>query len=482
VPPWGGLIIGEKGIEWIAAEALLAHYDRSLDLCVIRTNPGGDEGNWLPATRFNLLSLEGVSADTYAAMLVETSQSVEEPSSRDEFFVPQARDKIAWGIRLLRAVRKRAIAEGGSADSKDNNPDLCTLLHLLTSYDAFAAHAANCLERTPSLSSCPVFAEARHMLEANYWTQPAEQLGGVRSTIYNYLVPFADRDMAEVFCRDSTFDLRDVMAGKVVCLAIPQKHWLQRRYVSTLLKQLTYHIILTRFDHCDAAAKARQNVVVVEQDEWQRHVVKADCDVDVVREANGAVFASAQSVNAIWSRLGGKEAAAPLIANLRNRWICQAATQECADESSSHIGTQLAVERSVSTGDSGKSVSTTEREHPLLPASALRSLRPFHVAFSPAEGPWAFRLGISMPADPDGSIPTWWFGSWNVMRWIARWAKLPERILGLRLHDGRPQIPPWKAAAPLRAQIRWLLGLDGTFILLRSRRSSHRKNLFTFLF
>ena len=468
-PPWGGLVIGEKGNEWMAVQELLASHGRALDLCVIRTNPDEADRGWRPAVRLNLLSLNEVSPDTYAAMLVETSRSVEEPSTRDEFFVPQARDKIAWGLRLLRAARNGAASTADPDGEPPASPDLCTLLRVLTSYEEYMGHVSSSLERYPALSGFPPFAEARHMLEANYWSQPADQLGGVRSTIYNYLVPFADREMAEVFSRDSTFDLRDIANGTVVCVAIPQRLWLQRRYVSTLLKLLTYHIILKRFDQREAGAKADQNVIVVEQDEWQRHVVQADCDVDVVREANGAVFASAQSINAVWSHLGGREAASPLISNLRNRWVCQAATQECAEESSAHIGTQLSAERSISRGDNGRSISTTERERPLLPASLLRSLPPFHVAFSPSEGRWAYRLGISMPANPDGSMPRWWLGDWNLIPWIARAAHMPERILGLRLHGGSAQIPPWRAAAPVRAHIRWLLGLDGTFILLRAR-------------
>ena len=46
-------------------------------------------------------------ADTYAQMIVDTALAVEESGTRDEFFVPQARDKIAWGIRLVRAAAAR---------------------------------------------------------------------------------------------------------------------------------------------------------------------------------------------------------------------------------------------------------------------------------------------------------------------------------------------------------------------------------------
>src|SRR5271166_2763903 len=42
------------------------------------------------------------------------------------------------------------------------------------------------------------------------WSQPPDQLGGVISTIDNYLTYFSGDDVAEVFCADNTFDIKDV--------------------------------------------------------------------------------------------------------------------------------------------------------------------------------------------------------------------------------------------------------------------------------
>ena len=110
-------------------------------------------------------------------------------------------------------------------------------------------------------------------------------------------------------------------------------------------------------------------------------------------------------------------------------------------------------------------------EQPFLPRRVLRTLPPFHVVFAPAEGRWLFRKCIAMPATADGGIPPWWFGDWNPLHWAARFLGLPERIAGLRIHPGDGFIPPWRACAPVRAQVRRLLGLDGTFIILDGMRS-----------
>ncbi len=472
VPPWGGFICGEKGNEWQWVEALLRHHGRQRDLCVLGTRPKGADPGWTPAVRLNLISMDEVPADTYARILVETGLAVEEAATRDEFFVPQARDKIAWGLRLVRAV-KAAYENGNSnAARADKSPSLLTLFDILTVQESYRRYLMDCTGRHPALADSEAFAEARFQLENNYWNQPPDQLGGVRSTLYNFLVPFTEPEIAEVFCADSTFDLRDIQLGRVVCLAIPQKYALQRRYVATLVKTLAYQIILERFDrHADHPDWLNRNVILVEQDEWQRHAVRADCEVDVVREARGAVYAATQSQNSVWLKLGGRENAAPLIANLRNRWVCQAATEECADESSNLVSGRVAREVSYSHGDGGRTTNVSFPERPLLPRRELRTLPPFHVIFAPAEGPWLYRKCIAMPATADGKIPHWWFGDWNPLHWAAHFLGVPERIAGLRVHTGDNFIPPWRASAPLRAQVRRLCGLDGTFIILGGRRS-----------
>ena len=280
--------------------------------------------------------------------------------------------------------------------------------------------------------------------------------------------------MAEVFCADSTFDLRDIQLGIVVCLAIPQKFALQRRYIATLMKCLAYQIILQRFDQTQEDPDWQdRNVILVEQDEWQRHAVRADCDADVVREARGAVYAAAQSQNAVWAKLGGREAAAPLLANLRNRWICQAATDECADESSKLASGRISRELSFSSGQGTRTTTVSFSERPFLSKRELRSLPPFHVVFVPAEGPWLYRKCIAMPATADGRIPPWWFGDWNPFHWVGHFLGLPERIGRVSLHPGKRFLPPWRASAPARAQLRRFLGLDGTFIILGGERAGN---------
>jgi hypothetical protein len=439
-------VIGEKGNEWQAMTELFCAHGRLADLGVLRSRPPEAGADWVPAVRFNLLGEASVAPDTYARLLVEASLAVEETDKPDDFFMPQARDKLAWGIRLLR--------EGASRPEAVSLPQL---LEVLTVRDAFYSWGE-------TLGESP----ARRHLERHYWSQPPDQLGGLISTIYNLLIPYCEPDIAAVFGADSTVSLGQLEEGRVLCLAIPQRLAVPRRYVATLLKGLVYQLILQRFDRPRGDERwTRRNVIVIEQDEWQRHAVRADCDVDLIREAAGTTYAASQTQDAVWSRFRSRENAAPLIANLRNRWICQAGTEACAEESARLLGERASHSVSRTRGRSDSSRTLTPREEPVVPKAELRALAPFHVVFAPAEGPWLYRLVIAMPVLPDGRIPPWWFGDWNLWHWVVH-------CLGLRFARAgyRPEefIPPWRAQAPWRAHLRWILGLDGTYIVLRQLR------------
>ena len=465
-PPWGGVLFGEKGSEARAFASLLASHGRGEDLRVLRVRSHGAAPGPGPVVRLNLLGMATVPADTYAKLIVEAALAAENAEKPDEFFVPQARDKIAWGIRLLRAVNNLA---------RENSPPRLTLtsvLSLLSSVQGYRElmDEIDLLPRPPmSTAAHAELQRARTHLERTYWNQPADQLGGVQSTLYNFLAPFSEPVIAEVFCGTSTFDLDEIELGIVVAVAIPQEMAVQRRYVANILKALCYHIIVRRFDSPPPGeADPSRNIVVIEQDEWQRYAVSADTDADIIREAGGAAYMAAQTQDAIWAKFQGKDRASPIVANLRNRWICQAASDACARESAAYLGDARTEAISRTWGHAGASTTRSSSVRPVLPPAFLRSLPPFEVIFAPAEGPWLYRHGIAMPVTPEGNIPSWWFGSWNPWHWLAVGLGLQEK-LGVAKHLNREAlIPPWRARAPLRAQLRWLVGLDGTWISLRS--------------
>jgi hypothetical protein len=86
-----------------------------------------------------------------------------------------------------------------------------------------------------------------------------------------------------------------------------------------------------------------------------------------------------------------------------------------------------------------------------------------------------------MPVTPDGKVPNWWFGTWNPLHWFAHLFRLPADLrIGsckIRLQPGDDFIWPWRAKAPLRAQMRYIMGLDGTFIHIRSMKRKRAEKL-----
>jgi type IV secretory pathway TraG/TraD family ATPase VirD4 len=132
-----------------------------------------------------------------------------------------------------------------------------------------------------------------------FLSQPPEQIGGVKETIANYLQPFITPEIAQVFCAaGNSFDFADLDRGKIVCVAMPQKFQMERRYINTFLKMLFYTHALRRFDK-PAEERQRDNLLILWADEAQRFVTASEdgmsdynC-IDVIREARATVVAAA---------------------------------------------------------------------------------------------------------------------------------------------------------------------------------------------
>ncbi len=158
-----------------------------------------------------------------------------------------------------------------------------------------------------------------------FLSQPPEQIGGVKETIANYLQAFITPDIAQVFCpAANTFEFADIDRGKIICVAMPQKFQLERRYVNTFLKMLFYTHALRRFDK-PAEERRRDNLLILWADEAQRFVTASEdgmsdynC-IDVIREAQATVVAAAQSSSSFIPPLGREKARVFTLRISRNR-------------------------------------------------------------------------------------------------------------------------------------------------------------------
>jgi type IV secretory pathway TraG/TraD family ATPase VirD4 len=257
--------------------------------------------------------------------------------------------------------------------------------------------------------------QLKEHFEQRYRGQPAEQMGGVKETIANYLQFFLTPDIAQIFCSDkNSFDFKDIDRGKIVCVAMPQKYQMERRYINTFLKMLFYTHALRRFDR-PKEERAKDNLIILWADEAQRFVTAAEdgmsdfnC-VDVMREAKATLVAAAQSSTSFIPPLG-EEKAQVLTLNLRNRMIFKAADEAGAVESADFLGQRKA--RQKTTGYSGGMATrsyTHVEEHKIKPYE-LRHLKKHQCVLVHCEK--GFRKTLLPPLDANGKIPKW-FSWWK---------------------------------------------------------------------
>lgn len=302
--PWGGLCIDEKGLYWQTLQGMAEHYKRKQDLILLQTRPNHVEKNWKPKFRLNLLSDNKIPANTYASAIVNTASSIAGGNGDKGFFKTQSESNIGWAIELFRSIRdfQKQLDLPEGCYSRLSLKSVLEVLTNRSSYDELIEIAESA---SPTLLMNPKLCECLNHFKNRYWNQPKEQLGGVQGTIYNYLNYFTNDDVAEVFCSDNTFDFEEIERGKIICIAMPQKLQIERRYVCTLLKLLFYTQVLRRFDMQQNAFK-RKNLLICWQDEAQRFITEADGNVDVIREAGATTILACQSKTSLYPPLGGK--------------------------------------------------------------------------------------------------------------------------------------------------------------------------------
>jgi hypothetical protein len=434
--PWGGLCIDEKGLFWQTLSPMARHYKRAHHLMLLQTRPDWAPPEWKPSARFNLLSDPKIKPSAYAKAIVDTAASVAGGSDDKGFFKTSAQKWIEASIDLQWGVREFQIANG-LAIKNAILPSLKRCLSILTSIDTYRdwLMEENVLQpekpsKQPAAAGAPSAAAAKKLaglvpddprfLSAlperlrktlidfrKYWSQPPDQLGGVVGTIDNYLTYFSGDDVAEVFCADNTFDIKDIDRGMILLVAMPQKLQTERRYVCTLLKLLFYQHVLSRFDlRHDADRWENKNVLICWQDEAQRFVTEADGNVDVIRQALGTTVMATQSLLSLFPPLGGKEKAEVILLNLRNREIFRVADEESARITADFIGKHEIKRQDRSVSGQGTTINyRTEEQHKIKP-TVLRSLPKHSAIVCHSDG--HFRKVLIPPRDNEGRIAEWW--------------------------------------------------------------------------
>jgi len=392
VPTWGGLCIDEKGVFWETLTGMATHYNRAKDVLVLQVRPEAGDGKWQPAHRFNLVGDRSIPNSTYAHMVIDAAQALGQKNDQG-FFREQAELHIANALEALEVL----------------------------GYDVTLENVCQLLTQEPELSKAvvhlrqvttPAALRLADHFDQQLLRAPFEQRSGVTSTVLNYLRHFIEPDIAEVFCRDSTFRLEDLDEGKIACLLMPHRHQSARRYVSVFLKGLVYLHVLRRYN-LPAEERARKNLLVIWIDEAQRFVTMSKNHgeasvVDLVREANCAVVLATQSITSLVAVLG-RETAKVLALNLRNRMGFRSADQEDAEEVAGRLGKRKKPKVSFSYGRGGWQRTETKEDEFIISPNELRRLRPHQCLLLHCRG--AHRRCVLPPLLPDGKVAPW-FRRW----------------------------------------------------------------------
>jgi type IV secretory pathway TraG/TraD family ATPase VirD4 len=390
-PRFGGLFIDIKGVLHERLLEMADHFGRADDVLLLQVRPSSAAKGWQPQQRLNLVGDGAVPHATYARCVVDTA--------------------VALGSRQEQSFFRRA--------SQIHIGKALEALHGL-GYPVTLENAHNVLvnpEDTNEITRALFSKDPAHPLGVhfrNYLAQPPEQLAGIVGTVANYLHYFTDPAIAEVFCRDSTFSLRDMDQGKIIALALPQKYQTERRFVGTFLKLLFYTHALSRFDE-DRATRNGQNLLVLLADECQQFVTASEDGlsdhsvVDLIREAGVGVIAATQSTTSLVPTLGAEQARVFTL-NLRNRLIFAAADEEDARASAEFLGKTMVRERSVTRGEGRHSYTYTKREEYRVKPHELRRLRNHQcILVHCGRG---YRKVVLPPIEPNGTVASWYRRNW----------------------------------------------------------------------
>lgn len=391
-PNWGGVCVDDKGLYWETLQTMFREVGREKDLVILQVRPDGAPANWTPIHTYNFLDDPRIPDSAKAAAICDVAGSLGQ-RSQQTFFKMQAQIQIEYAFKALRCAELPVNLEA-TYDLLTSQTLLNDVLELLEN------------KNTP---------DARMLMDhfkANLLGQPAEQLGGVKTTIANYLKFFTEPDIAAVFCpHKSSFSFADIDRGKVICVSIPQRYQAERRYINTLLKFAFYGHAMLRFDRL-VEKRTGDNLLVLWADEAQRIVTSSNDGmsdynvVDVIREARATIVAATQSYTSLIPPMGDEQRAKVLMANLANRITFCAADEDSAKIAADTLGKYRGRRRTSGTSGGKQTVSYTEEDRYFVEPHEFRKLTKFRAVVQHCEG--AFRKMKLAPLGPDGRAPAWY--------------------------------------------------------------------------
>lgn len=389
---WGGVCVDDKGLYAETLTRMLERVGRRDDLIVLSVRPDGAPDGWTPPHTLNLLGDPFLPYSGKAKLVCDVAAALGQRSDQT-FFRTQAQVQIEFAFRVL-AASGLPVTLHATYDLLASDTKLKAMVDELVTQRAPEAEALS------------------EHYESNFAGQPAEQLGGVKSTVANYLKYFTDPDISAVFCpHESSVDLRDVDRGKIFCVSVPQRYPVERRYIHTLLKLAFYSHALRRFDR-SAIERAADNLIIFWAGEAQKVVTASDDGlsdynvVDVIREARATFIGDTQAYTSLIPPMGDEKKAKVFIANMANRITFKAADEDSAKIAADTIGKRTVRKRTYGWSAGRRTSSWTADEKYFIEPHEFRRLRKFRAVVQHCEK--GFRRVTLPPRDATGKVASWY--------------------------------------------------------------------------
>jgi hypothetical protein len=335
-------------------------------LVQLEVRPEDAPPDWNPAVTMNFLADTSIPYSTYAKILVDVATAAGQKGGQ-AFFKVAAQTVIQNTFSALGALNRPVTIPACAAiiASDGNFEELATSLQSL-------AEAKTAVR--------PLMHYFHEFIQ-----QPKEQLGGVRSTVFNYLQPFTAPDIAEIFCPEKpTFSLSEIDQGKLVSVKIPQKYQVEKKYVGLLLKVLFYLHALRRYD-LTQEQRSQKNLIVMVLDEAQETVLVSEDGIsdynviDKIRGARATTINSTQSPTSYIPPMGGRDKAEVFLLNLGNKIYFTAADRQSSEMIADSIGKHTVKKRTYGRTAGKSTMSWREEDEHWIKPHVLRDL-PKHTA------------------------------------------------------------------------------------------------------
>ncbi len=397
-PDWGGAVVDQKGQFYEIVSGIAKEYKLSDKLVILRVGSGET-----PA-RYNLLSYPGISWASYAALIVDTSESM---GIRLEAFWKTKAEVLLRGILQMVAAYRM--------------PTLKDLVKYTNNMKLLDDLVMTVLRDDPDSARQEAIQGAADVKGQVLTIAPATR-DSILASAQTMVAYFADPGIQDVFCPlKNTVDFRDIDRGKIFVLSMEQKYDRQRIFFNTFLKLLFMTHAKYRFD--DPKSLPEKNLLVFCADEAQQIVTSSvyasDHEaVSVIREAKATYILAAQSITSFVSRLK-KEDVQTLILNLASKIYFTVADQDAAESAAKDLGVRKTQEVSKSVSKGVESTSTRETEKPFYSPAELRSLNKYQCVIKHPSGKTE-KLYLP-PRDDTGNIPEYYYIDRFGMLWYLPW-------------------------------------------------------------